>query len=248
MLMEELRDSGNTEVLEQTAKAAIQAIMPNPMPLTMNMALGVATGQTLDFRGAVDGRMTQSVVPQGRQGMMPEDASAAGASQTSQLLAQLTGMDAGKWERVMRTFMIGTSYNMYRGIEDAVAGGEKDYKPMNPLTLVPGIRNVDASNAGNRYLNEFYGKVEDTGKYLKSMNSAINNGQPEKAMGVFSKHGPTVQDAMRLAAQKQVLDELNKQINLMKYNEFYTAEEKQKKVRELQADRIKYAKRFLGVK
>jgi hypothetical protein len=248
MLMEELQNSGNTQVLEQTGKAAIQAIMPNPMPLTMNMMLGVATGQTLDFRGAVDGQLTRSVVPQGRQGMLPEDAAAAGASQTSQLLAQLSGVDAGKWERVMRTFMIGTSYNMFREGEDLLtADNPNEYKPMNPMTLVPGVRKVDASNAGNRYISEFYEKFNEAGKTLKSMNAAVNNGQPEKAAGIFNTRMDTVQDAMKLAAQKTILDELNKQITTTKYNEFLSGEQKTERVRELQADRVKYAKRFLGV-
>lgn len=245
MLLEELRDSGRTDVIESVVKAATQNVMPNVMPMTFNAALGMMTGKTIDASGVVDGQITRDVVPQGRQGLLAEDAGAPGGSQTSQLLGQLTGVDAGKWERVLRTFAIGTSYDMFRGIENMTLD-DSEYRPPSQLTPVLGVRKTDASRAGSRYLNEFYDKFNSTQKALKSMNAAINNGQPEKAMNTYTNNQATIQEALKLAAQKQVLDAFNQEINNLKYNEFYSNEEKQEKIREYQADRIRYAKKFLG--
>lgn len=246
MMMEELRDSGRTDVIESVYKAAVQNVMPNVMPMTFNAALGMMTGKTLDPSGIVDGQITRDIVPRGRQGMMAEDAGAAGGSQTSQLLAQLTDVDAGKWERVLRTFMIGTSYDMFRGLENMTLP-ENAYRPPSQLPMIPiGVRKTDASRAGSRHINEFYDRFNSTQKVLKSMNGAINNGQPERAMEVYGANSGVVQEALKLAAQKQVLDAFNQEINNIKYNEFYSSEEKQEKIKQYQADRVRYAKKFLG--
>lgn len=245
MVMEELRDAGKTDVIENVFKAAVQNVMPNGMPLTFNAALGMMTGKTLEPSGIVDGQITRDVVPRGRQGMLPEDAGIAGGSQASQLLGNLTGVDAGKWERVLRTFMIGTSYDMYRAAENMTLD-EKDYRPTSSLTPLLGVRKTDASRGGSRFINEFYDEFNKTQQALKSFNGALNNGQPEKAMSVFGENKDTIKKAMELAAQKEVLDAFNEQINNMKYNEFYSNEEKQEKIRQYTEDRIRYAKKFLG--
>lgn len=238
MLMEELKDSGNTEMFEQVGKAAIQSLLPNFLPLTWNYAQSLATGKSINLSSlsAVD------VVPQSQQQLLPEDAGAAGTLNTSRALANMTGIDAGKWDKLMRTLLIGTSYDIAQNI-DFVMGDKKGPPPRpSPLGTIPGLRRVEKSTAGSRYINEFYDIYEGSKKALNSINSAINTGQASRAADIAAENMDMMKKAIELDAYYSTMQNLNENIKITRNNEYTTAEDKRKELDRLYATRIQIAK------
>lgn len=235
MLMEELRDSGNTEMFEQVGKAAVQSLMPNFIPLTWNYAQSLATGKTINLSSLT----AMDVVPQSRQQLLPEDAGAAGTMNTSRALAQMTGVDAGKWDRLMRTLLVGTSYDIVQNVDFAL--GDKKGPPPKSLPLL-GLRQVEKSTAGSRYINEFYDIFNESKRALNSLNSAVNTGQAARATEIAAQNMEKMQKAMRLEGYFSVMRTVNQQINITRNNEFMTVSEKQAQLDMLYKQRIEIAK------
>ena len=242
MMMEELRDSGNTKVMEEVGKAAVQSLVPNIVPLTVNTAIGVATGKSLN----VNDMSVRDVVPGSRQGTMAEDAGGSMTTNTAKALAAASGIDAGKWDQVLRSLMIGTSFNAFQQADYAM-GDKKGAPPPNSFTMIPGIRAVEASKAGSRYLQEFYDKLGKVSEPLKSFNLAVANGQVGRATLVYQGNKSAYQEAIRLAGYADQMKTLNQQMNTVRYSEMYSADEKKEKIRNIEKQRIDIAKRALGV-
>ena len=242
MMMRELRDSGQTEMFESIGKAALQSIMPNLIPLTANLGIGLVTGKSVGI-----GQPAIDLVPRSRQDMLAEDAGSAGTTNTSQFLANVTNIQAGKWERVFRTFMIGTSFNIFQGIDYEL--GDKKGAPIdNPLTLFPGIRKVRTAKAGTKAVSDFYDEVTKTSAVLNSYNKAINDGMPERANEVFSRNEELYGRAIELAPSLDMMKTLNSQINTLRYNEYMNEDQKREAIEELTRRRIKLAQDALKKK
>jgi hypothetical protein len=243
MMMEELRDSGNTELVDQVGKAALQAVTPNVVPLTLNTMIGATTGKTIN----TSSMSTQDVVPTGRQGLLPSEAGGPGTTNTAKVLADITGVDAGKWDRVLSSFMIGTSFNMFQQLDYSMSG-EKGAPVENRFSLIPGIQKTEASRAGRRYVNQFYDEVSDANKVLKTFDIAIRNAEPQKAQLIYEGNKDKYEKALLLSGYLEMMNQYNQQLNMVRYSELYTKEEKLSMMRDLDRKRVELAKQALGVK
>lgn len=240
----ELKDSGNTQSLQQVLKAAQEAVTPNFLPLTANLAVGLATGRT--FNTSTFAPM--DVVPQGRAALLPEDAGPAGMLNASRALGQITGMDAGKWDKVFRTFLVGTSYTLAQQL-DYTLGDKKGPPPKTDISLLQlaGLRKERIAGGGSRHLSEFYKELDDASAALNSFNAAINNGQPERAVQIYGQYTDRFNKAMTLQEYAKVLTKLNSEVNLIRYNEFYDKDRKRKELDDLMQLRTDIAKRGLDM-
>lgn len=241
MMMEELRNSGNTELMEQVGKAALQSMTPNVVPLTLNTIIGATTGRTLNTSSL----STQDVVPSGRQGLLPAEAGGPGTTNTAKALAGITGVDAGKWDRVLSSFMIGTSFNMFQQLDYGL-GSESKPPVENRFSLIPGVQKTEGSRAGSRHLNEFYRQVNDANKVLKTFDMSIRNAEPQKAQLVYEGNKLKYEKALKLSGYLEVMNQYNQQLNIIRYSELYTKEEKIQMMRDVERKRIELAKEALG--
>lgn len=240
----ELKDSGNTQSLQQVLKAAQEAVTPNFLPLTANLAVGLATGRTFNTStfAPVD------VVPQGRDALLPEEAGPAGMLNASKALGQITGIDAGKWDKVFRTFLVGTSYTLAQQLDYAM-GDKKGPPPkteFSPLQLA-GLRKERIASGGSRYLTEFYKELDNATKALNSFNAAVNNGQPERAVQIYDTYTDRFNNALVLQEYAKILTTLNSEVNMMRYNEFFNKDEKKKELDDLMKRRTEIAKMGLDM-
>jgi hypothetical protein len=238
MLIQELKDSGNNDVLEQTGKAAMQSVMPNFVPLTWNLGISLATGKSINTAslGSID------ITPESRQGLVPEMAGPSNTLNASNALAQLSGIDAGKWERVFRTFLIGTSYDIVQNIDYKLGEGKGVPPRANPLLSVPGIRRVEASTAGSKYVGDFYEEYDKVSKAMRSFNYSVNNGQAEGAVDIYDRYKDDMIKAAQLEPYFDSMRNLNSQINLIRMNEFLSVDEKREELDRLYRLRIDVAK------
>lgn len=235
----ELKDSGNTQSLQQVLKAAQETITPNFLPLTANLAVGLATGKT--FNTSTFAPM--DVVPQGRAALLPEEAGPAGMLNASKALGQITGVDAGKWDKVFRTFLVGTSYTLAQQLDYAM-GDKKGPPPKTDFSLLQlaGLRKERIAAGGGRHLTKFYEELDDATAVLNSFNAAINNGQPERAIQIYDQYTDRFNKALVLQEYAKILSTLNREVGFMRYNEFYNKEEKQKELDDLMQQRLDIAK------
>jgi ribosomal protein S7 len=238
MLIQELKDSGNNDVLEQVGKAAVQSVMPNFVPLTWNLGISLATGKSVNLAslGSID------ITPESRQGLVPEMAGPSNTLNASNALAQLSGIDAGKWEKVFRTFLIGTSYDIVQNIDYKLGEGKGVPPRANPLLSVPGIRRVEASTAGSKYVGDFYEEYDKVSKAMRSFNYSVNNGQAEGAVDIYDRYKDDMTKAAQLEPYFDSMRNLNSQINLIRMNEFLSVDEKREELDKLQRLRIDVAK------
>lgn len=239
-MMYELQDRGDTQAAETIGKSAIQAMTPNVLPMTWNMGQSLFTGKNLNLQDAT----AYSVVPNRKVGMMPADAGSPTGTNTARFLASTIGGAAGKWDQVLRTFLISDMYNAYQVADNKMFGNPKQMEPFNTFKNYP-LKTMDASNAGNRYIQQFYDEFGEYGPIIKSLNAAANSGKPAAVNLIIQGNKDKLKRAYELAGMKQTLDFYNQQINFAKENEIYSPQERRQKIDDLQQARNAKIKEFV---
>jgi hypothetical protein len=110
------------------------------------------------------------------------------------------------------------------------------------LLSVPGIRRVEASTAGSRYVADFYDEYDKVSKAMRSFNYSVNNGQAEGAIDIYDRYKDDMIKAAQLEPYFDTMRNLNSQINLIRMSEFLTVDEKREELDKLQRLRIDVAK------
>jgi hypothetical protein len=110
------------------------------------------------------------------------------------------------------------------------------------LFSVPGIRRVEASTAGSRYVGDFYEEYDKVSKAMRSFNYSVNNGQAEGAVDIYDRYKDDMIKAAQLEPYFDSMRNLNSQINLIRMNEFLSVDEKREELDRLYRLRIDVAK------
>jgi hypothetical protein len=225
-ILDELQNSGDTETLSKIGRAVLGETVPNVLPLTANAVLPLYTGQRVDpFQGAT------AIIPRSRAGLLPEDQGDMQASESSRLVAEATGISAGKVENIFKTFMVGPIYQAFNLADDYVFEGQTA-KPatFNGYTLIPGVKKTDVSKAGIKYVNQFYDEVGKAQQVLGSLENASKNNRPDRWMNIMAKHGDKIPQYEMIASYKRDMDAISGMINSIKLNEMYSPEQKREQI------------------
>ena len=225
---------GDTESFKQMSLAILSDITPNVLPLTVNSGIALVTGQQIDpFRGTIP------IVPASRANLLPEDQS-DNASLAAKKISSVTGLSSAKVENIFRTFLLGTSYNAYQMADDYINVGKPT--TFNQFSLIPGIRNVDPSQAGIHEIQNFYSSINKAQEAVLSLNKAENMDQPSRAVEIVSKHAADLRDADVLAPFKRDMDAITQNINTIKNNEMMTPDDKKANIDQMIQLRIMIAR------
>lgn len=135
-------------------------------------------------------------------------------------------------------------YNAYQVADNKMFGNPKQMEPFNTFKNYP-LKTMDASNAGNRYIQQFYDEFGEYGPIIKSLNAAANSGKPAAVNLIIQGNKDKLKRAYELAGMKQTLDFYNQQINFAKENEIYSPQERRQKIDDLQQARNAKIKEFV---
>jgi hypothetical protein len=247
-LLDELQDSNDTDALSRIWETTQRSTIPNFVPLMVQGGITLVTGQEYNLDGF--GFKNYSVIPQGRKNLLPEDARSGQTSNLAQFLAQKTGKDAGVLDRIVKTMLVGNLYNDFLRADQAIAGSSnKNPSPSNKSVYIPflGLSTGSKDEGGRRYMEKFYNDVDKYTPVINSLNRAMLDGAPERVDAIYNAHKDKIEQALKVAMYKELIDRFNEQINFTRFNEAMTPDEKRDEILILQRERTKLAKQYLGI-
>ena len=211
----------------QLAKGLWQNTVPNYIPISAKLGIELATGQ-----GFMNFPMDPiPLAPSSSQGALAEDVAGNNTLGISKYIAEGTGIQAAKVDRLLKTIMFSQAADIYDRLD------RKMFDRIAPETktgvLPAGIKTVNPNRSNVEPLNKFYEDFSKLSEFGKSMEMAQSQGNGARVQELLQKHPKTYGAWQAYDTMNEVFGMINQQIKMVSENKMMSPEERRRRVDDL---------------
>lgn len=224
--MEGALDGLDPRAAEEIAKGLLEQTIPNPVPVTMG--LGAELIFNKNFMGFMENPIPLS--PSSVQGALPEDVANNQALGVSKLLAESTGIEAGKIDNMLKTILFTQATDVVDRIDRKIFNRIAPETKVGLGNLIPGTKKVSPNRSNVEPLNTFYEKYGELAKVGKSIDLAITQGNTARIEQIRAQYPKEYEKWIAYDAMNEIVGMINNQINIATKNEKLSPEDRRERV------------------